>query len=685
MNVTKKEKFHWKSVSLKVKLPLFISLLIVIVLLGTSVSLYFSGSAVLTKEAKEEMASNGDRIGEGLWSAVQLQEQSIYLASAHDTYNELLNYRNSGKSDAQFFSAANPYLQQAIDTLKTSLQGTSGIESFSLIDGRGTIVASSNDGSLQLDLSDREYFQQAMEGNRVISDALISRGTNNLVVTFAQPVKDPNDRVMGVFIATVSTDFFTDKLKNVKINEEGYVTILSRSGITLYHSMDPSQEGKPVEGEGIAEFLAERASGNIIQGDIDSEDTYIRFTKIPNADWVVVVSDTYEDINRPLESMLTGVVAITIIALVVAIAAGILLSRYMTKPLVRLNGLFGRLASGDLTVKAEGNYGGEFKDLADSFNRMAEQNKALISNMNRSIRVLNTSTYELDQTAKQTSTSAMETAKTSTEIANAMESQAKDTEKIVDKFSGFGVRFGFLSEQANAIKERAEQIVDVFHSGNKVMEELAEAKDRNEQEVLKISEITKNLQESSHSIGSITEAIADIAGQTNLLALNASIEASRAGEHGRGFAVVATEIRKLAEQSSRQSNEIHDIIQQNISFVARNHNIVNEIRELSSLQDRYVEEAREAFRAIFQNVGEITEQIKGMAEEVASMSGDKDDVLGSVQSLSATGEEVSASVEEVTATMEEQSAMVQQLASMVETIDSLTKELAEAAGKFKTE
>ncbi|WP_240353314.1 methyl-accepting chemotaxis protein [Cohnella algarum] len=383
--------------------------------------------------------------------------------------------------------------------------------------------------------------------------------------------------------------------------------------------------------------------------------------------------------------MLTGVVAITIIALVVAIAAGILLSRYMTKPLVRLNGLFGRLASGDLTVKAEGNYGGEFKDLADSFNRMAEQNKALISNMNRSIRVLNTSTYELDQTAKQTSTSAMETAKTSTEIANAMESQAKDTEKIVDKFSGFGVRFGFLSEQANAIKERAEQIVDVFHSGNKVMEELAEAKDRNEQEVLKISEITKNLQESSHSIGSITEAIADIAGQTNLLALNASIEASRAGEHGRGFAVVATEIRKLAEQSSRQSNEIHDIIQQNISFVARNHNIVNEIRELSSLQDRYVEEAREAFRAIFQNVGEITEQIKGMAEEVASMSGDKDDVLGSVQSLSATGEEVSASVEEVTATMEEQSAMVQQLASMVETIDSLTKELAEAAGKFKTE
>lgn len=673
-----------KDLSLKVKLPLYISVLVAVMFAVTTIVIYQINSKLLMDQSKETLVSSGSLIGESLFSSVMSEKQGVALASNHDAFKDLLTLRNSeDMTDEEFFAKDHRAVQVANRLLKTSLAKVVGVQAFQVMDKNGIIVASSNENDLKGERKDREYFQETIKGKPFVSDALVSKSTGELIIPFTEPILNDNAQVLGVFSATINASFFVDKLDSLDI--QGDVTVFSRSGIIMYSNVDPSVVGTTLELDGMDEFLSERAQGESITGEIDLGDSYISFTKIPDADFLVSVSKTYSDINKPVQQMSQQLIIISIVAMILAILFGILISVGITNPIISLTKLFRKMADGDLTVSAEGKYRSEMKDLADSFNIMSANNKLLITSINQSIDVLKKSTGELDSSSKQTAVSISETTASGSEIARAMESQADDTEQIVDKFHGFGDSFDSLREQTNLIKVEAEKIVEVFHNSQSVINNLIAIKEQNEQEVQKISDITKKLQESSSSIGQITGAIAEISDQTNLLALNASIEAARAGEHGSGFAVVAQEIRKLAEQSAKQSKEINEIIQQNLTYVAENNTSVMEIRSVTQQQEQYVEDTKNAFMQIFNNVSHISDEILAIASRVVNMNKDKDEVMDSAQSLSATGEEVSASVEELNATMQEQSAMVQQLAGMVETINSLTIKLDEAASKFKVE
>ncbi|WP_234405499.1 methyl-accepting chemotaxis protein [Paenibacillus sp. IHBB 10380] len=685
MGITKgQQNKSIRNMSLKVKLPILISVLVAIVLISSSFFTYLISSELLLKKSTDEVVANANRLGEGLDSSVQLLEQTSHLFAVNGTIRKLLVLRSENEmSDDEFFSKNNEEYTESLDLLRESLEVTQGIQSLTVTDTKGIIVASSSPDNVKEDRFDRGYLQEALKGNFNVSEALISRTTNALISVFTQPIKDSSGQVIGVLLVTVNTSFFVEKLDDIQINGEGKISIIDRLGTYIYESTDKSLIGQKINEEKYSEAISAQATGDVVTDTIDDPLSYVHYTKIPEADWSVIVEDSYKDIKRPLEQLLQYSIIVTLVAVMIAVACGIFVSRSITKPILRLTGLFKRLAAGDLTVSAQGKYDSEFKDLADSVNVMVEQNKTLIGNMNASIEVLTLSTAELESNSKQTSRSVNETSATTMEIAKAMESQAHDTEHMVGKFSQLGDKIFTINHRAQTVKGSTEAIMEVFHSSKEVIDNLMNNNRKNEEEVSIISSITLKLEESSNNISNITGAISNIAKQTNLLALNASIEAARAGEHGKGFAVVATEIRKLAEQSSKQSNDIYDIIQQTLQFVSENNDSVLEIKGISEKQDEYVNHTQAAFQTIVDNVVEITEQIKEMASEVASMEQDKNEVLDATQGLSASGEEVSASVEEVTATMYEQSSMVQQLADMVGTIDQLSIELKEAVSKFK--
>jgi methyl-accepting chemotaxis protein len=149
--------------------------------------------------------------------------------------------------------------------------------------------------------------------------------------------------------------------------------------------------------------------------------------------------------------------------------------------------------------------------------------------------------------------------------------------------------------------------------------------------VEKTSESMKMLNRASKDIGSVLDAIEEIADQIELLALNAKIEASRAGEAGKGFGVVANEIKELSKQANEATDEIRKKItgmqestsnsMDSISLVS---GVIREVNDIVSIIASAVEEQTVSAEYIVGNIGMASEEIKGVASSVNEAAGAAD-------------------------------------------------------------
>lgn len=547
------------------------------------------------------------------------------------------------------------------------------------IDSKGTKV----------DLGARDYFQKAMKGESVISDPVISPTTGGLVSMVAVPVKSAG-KVNGVFFGSISLSEISQKVAEVKIGKTGYAYMIRGDGLTVANA-DQSlvMKDNPLKNEKLPPALRKTAE-RMVQGEAGAT-TYeyngvakmVGFAPVKSAGWSLAVSLPVSEATGALTE-LTFISVITVLVILVITAFIIVwFSRQISRPITVLDVAANKIAGGDLSLSNLNIHSNdEIGRLAVSFEKMAQNVRALIKQIHTNAEQLAASSEELTASAEQSAQASNQVAMSMTEVADGATAQltaAGKTTAVVEEMSA-GIEQ--IAANASLVSGQSDQAADKAKAGGIAIEKAVNQMSQIEDTVNTSAQVVAKLGARSKEIGQIVDAISGIAGQTNLLALNAAIEAARAGEQGRGFAVVAEEVRKLAEQSEEAAKQIASLIGEIQVDTDKAVEAMNDgTREVKTGAD-VVNAAGVSFREITDLVTEVSDQVKQMSAAIQQMATGSQQIVDAVKQIDDHSKKSAGEAQSVSAATEEQLASMEEISSSSRSLATLAQELQAAVAQF---
>lgn len=295
-------------------------------------------------------------------------------------------------------------------------------------------------------------------------------------------------------------------------------------------------------------------------------------------------------------------------------------------PILEVSSLLDRIASGDLTTDITKEYAGDFNRLKQSVNATSLKFRTALNQIGNTTTALVSAAEELSRVSQQMSASAQQTAAQANGVSAGSEQVSRNVQTVATG----------AEEMSASIKEIAKNTAEASH--------VAVAAVRTAEQT---NATIEKLGRSSAEIGEVIKVITSIAQQTNLLALNATIEAARAGEAGKGFAVVANEVKELAKETAKATDDIGrkiEAIQTDTkAAVAAIHEIggvITKVNDISNTIASAVEEQSATTNEIGRNLGEaakgsqdIVQNISGVAEAAATTTAGASETQKAAQSL----------------------------------------------------
>lgn len=312
-----------------------------------------------------------------------------------------------------------------------------------------------------------------------------------------------------------------------------------------------------------------------------------------------LIDDSQTVVSSTMHATAMVVVISGTVLVTVVIAAWFLLRAWTNRGLKNILANLKRITKHDLTGQAELVGPLEMQEVANKLNQVIRSTNESISTVTRNCEVL----Y---QTAE-ISHGAAEQSNHSLSLQNqSLASMIATINQLETSISEIATVTGESYSESKSATQFSAQGVSAIEQNQSRLRSLANSLNANEASMVELDKRVKQIRQ-------MVDLIAGIADNTNLLALNAAIEAARAGEQGRGFAVVADEVRKLASDTSNQTTNIRDRMNQLVAAAERSRVAVEESRQemVNAL------ESSEVVRATFEDIETAVTHIRTRVEQVS--------------------------------------------------------------------
>jgi methyl-accepting chemotaxis protein len=314
-----------------------------------------------------------------------------------------------------------------------------------------------------------------------------------------------------------------------------------------------------------------------------------------------------------------------------------LIARSITKPLRHSIDVLRAFADGDLTQRAEERSSAELGELERSLNASIESVGSIIGTVVGSADAVAAASEELSSSSQQIAAGAEETSVQAGVVAGAAEEVSRNVQTVAAGSEQMGASIREIAHSANEAARVASQAVSMVESTNETVGKLGA---------------------SSQEIGNVVKVITSIAEQTNLLALNATIEAARAGEAGKGFAVVANEVKELAQETARATEDIARRVE---AIQADTGGAVDAIGQISAI----IASINDYQLTIASAVEEQTATTNEMSRNVAEASTGSGEIATNISGVAAAADTTTQAVNQTLTAIEELARMSQDLRSEV--------------------
>lgn len=525
----------------------------------------------------------------------------------------------------------------------------------------------------------------AANGEVIITPVYISTISTggSPVVALAQAIKDPKGSFLGCIGLDLDLTDLASRVSSIRIGKTGYCMLMQNDGLILADPKHTDYNLKTLKETDIPAFneidKMKEGSAFIM---LDGKTWKVSVFSLPEVNWKVALFIEQNEILSLFYTLLKNMILIGLFMFVLYFTLAFIFAGALKRYFKRLEIVFGKIASGDLTDRLAVKKNNEVGRIMMNLNTAIENNHTMICLLKDEADKMNSIGSQLSSSMEETAAAIKQIGENVKGVKEKAMSQAAgvtETVATVEQINGCLSRLvSSIEMQTESINESSVVITRMAENTVKIAKTL----DQNNELIKTVygqtkvgkdgartaNEIVKQIAEKSASLLEASQIIQNIASQTNLLAMNAAIEAAHAGESGKGFAVVADEIRKLAEGSNLQGKQIAAVIKETTE-------IIHDITEAGS-------RAEKTFIDVYNLVSQISEKEDSILEVMREQEENGKHVLDAIKRINDVTSEIDSASAEMLEGGNQIGQEMQKLAEItLETTDSMN-EIASGADQI---